>query len=174
MPATYTKCPACRALAGYLTNGGKRRECAYCHHDWPARTRAMRSPVVSLAYATAESPLARGEKKDCAVRALAVAACVSYDEAHAACAAEGREPRQGTHPYVIARAARRLAPGAYGLPLSDQCLYGRTARAIAAAYPVGHYVLWSNSHAFALCDGTLHDWANKHGLARVVGGVRLA
>ena len=173
MRATYTRCPACRSVAGRLTRSGLHRECVYCHHTWAARTRKTRSPVVSLAYAEPKSGLAGRETRDCAVRALAVAACVSYDEAHAACKAEGRRDRQGTYEGTLKRAAMRLAPGASCLRYDDG-FYGKTARDVAAMFPVGHFVLWSRNHAFALCDGVLHDWDNRSGLCRVVGGVRLA
>lgn len=50
----------------------------------------------------------KNERNDCAVRALAIACDVSYDEAHSACAAAGRKWRSGIRLDQIIAAGRKL------------------------------------------------------------------
>ena len=95
----------------------------------------------------------QGERNDCAVRALMVAACVDYQTAYDACAAAGRKPRQGMHTIGLHKAIRALAPQSVAVP---------AARATVAQFvrsnPRGHFILFVRWHFVAVCDGILHDW----------------
>ena len=165
---------------------GRWHSCRNCGDYFTTKARAVRSTLAKCTgpYAvSAEDPgasRAKHEKADCAVRALAVAACVAYDVAHEALALSGRRPREGTHSSTMFAGARRLVHDARWLSWDvfyaiDRSGRNPTITAFARAYPTGHFLLWSRTHAFALVDGVLYDWHATHGkgLQRVTGGVRL-
>ena len=92
------------------------------------------------------------ESRDCVVRALSVAGCMSYADAHALLARAGRKPRRGTR---IESTMAALATG-----FKAQLHYaGRVSLAsFVASHPTGHYVLLTCNHALALVDGVVYDW----------------
>ena len=123
------------------------------------------------------------ETKDCTVRALANAAGIPYDLAHAHMKAKGRPHREGM---AVTQAHSGFI--SYGL----QCLgiYGKTATAKALRsltiegkthtkpgmtllracklYPKGSYVILIRGHATALIDGQIVDSHPQSGAASVV------
>lgn len=177
-----TKCPECGGRAEayrYAAPDGTSRRTVYCQ-DWCRGTfrstvapRRSRVPKAATLYAAGGAP---GESNDCAVRALAVAACVDYGVAHAACSAHGRKPGRGTELHIIEAAARDLAPTARRVPWEDVRRgvdRQHTIASFAAAHPRGHFVVWSMTHALAVCDGIVHDWASRGVTACVQGAIRL-
>lgn len=98
---------------------------------------------------------AAGERNDCAVRALSVAANMPYTDAYALFADAGRQPGCGTYPWTSAKVFERLG--------FDQVVvrYERslTLTQFVKAHPVGRYTVHRRGHAFALIDGVVHDWS---------------
>lgn len=94
------------------------------------------------------------DKNDCSVRALACATKVSYIVASMTFSAQGRSVKKGTptelsiklHEEVLGM--RRIAM-AEGMRLED----------FVAAAKTGSFIIHKASHAFALVDGVIHDWA---------------
>lgn len=113
----------------------------------------------------APPPQALGESNDCAVRALAVAACLPYASAHALFAAAGREPRQTVSEAQVHRAIAAAVPGAaFRRPMRGAVTLAR----FVAAFPTGHYVVCTSNHALAVVDGVVHDWRPARPRRRVV------
>ena len=98
-------------------------------------------------YATAS-----GDRNDCSVRSLATAACLPYDDAHAAFAKHGRKSGRKTPTSVTAKVVKDFFPHAQSVK------GGITLNRFVAAYPVGHFVVHVRGHALAVCDGVVHDW----------------
>jgi len=136
-------------------------------------------------------PGIEGETRDCAVRAIAVACCVSYAEAYFACEIAGRRPREATYvpemlgalTLVLGKVPPRIE-GTFrhrgGLARRDYWSAGRsdympdTLTQFLAKHPEGHYVLYSYNHAFAVCDGVVHDYQQTTGpRTRIQGGWRV-
>lgn len=93
-----------------------------------------------------------GNKKDCSVRALAVAACISYDEAHEAFRKHGRLTDAPTF-YNVSHATYKSL-----FPEAGWRSYGMSLSRFLRSHDRGHYVLHTRTHAFAVCDGVVHDW----------------
>lgn len=108
-----------------------------------------------------------GEQRDCVVRAVSVAGCLDYHQAHALLAKHGRRPRCAT--YI------RSTIGAMREGFGSEVRYGNklTLAQFAAKHSKGHYVLLTSSHAIALVDGVVYDWA-PHPRCRIVWYFQLA
>lgn len=100
-------------------------------------------------YATGDD----NEYNDCSIRAYSIAACVSYDHAHALFTKHGRTPKKRTSIDTTISVLRKTFPNAIHLfpQMSLSCFM--------KLHPIGHYLLHTSSHAFALCDGIVHDWS---------------
>ena len=116
-----------------------------------------------------------GERHDCAVRALMVAACVDYNTAHAACKAAGRRDRDGFGTNGYTRAIRALIPEASAIVWERgevaggafRCRIKRpTLRAFIEQHPRGHYIVHVPGHYLAVVDGVVHDWGRWGRTAR--------
>lgn len=130
-------------------------------------------------YAQSITDTARGEARDCTVRALATAACIDYDTAHAALADAGRTPRKGCGVREMQTAIGalgfkaefvKLRQWAYpfrGCGRARWC--GPTLAAFIHANRTGHYVVFGRRHAVAVVDGELHDWVSRSGRQQVDG-----
>lgn len=107
------------------------------------------------------------ERNDCVVRAISVAGCMSYADAHALLRRHGRRWRRGTPIQVTIQAIKE----AFGAP----CEYigGIGLSHFAIMHPTGHYVCLTSSHAFALVEGKVYDWA-PHPRCRVKWCFKLA
>lgn len=99
-----------------------------------------------------------GEKNDCAVRAVALAAGVKYKEALARFSLFGRAPKSGT-PYSI---TRRVC-NSFGLLLTELPLnhfQARTIRTLGRVLPhKGTYLVRTNQHILTCKDGEVLDHA---------------
>ena len=97
------------------------------------------------------------ERHDCAVRALAVAADISYDEAHAALKRNGRKDKRATYP-----ASTRGVAAEYGF-VEEPEKRGKTLAQFTRQQPVGRYLVRIRNHALAVVDGVVHDWPDTSG-----------
>ena len=95
----------------------------------------------------------KDEKRDCVVRALRVAAGISYEEAHATLKSEGRFDRGTTFPSAMARAAVR-----HGFVAVLPDFVRPTLAHFVRTHPTGSYIVRLKKHAIAVRDGIVHDW----------------
>jgi len=109
---------------------------------------------------------AQGDKYDCSVRSMSVAAGITYDEASALFREEGRLPNRGTSVACTERVLRRLGrsgvrlyPPRLSVPLAQMLLFGYFAK--------GSFVAHTAHHALAIVDGVVHNW-NASGRIRIV------
>ena len=102
-------------------------------------------------------------KNDCAVRALAVATGVSFDEAYDWCAERGRAPHKG---FSLDKVLRRMAEttetvfGHAPEYLSFPAVKGEKRMnegTFPHVHPEGRYVLREAGHVLACVDGVVHD-----------------
>ena len=110
------------------------------------------------------------ERSDCAVRAISIAACISYEAAHALLEKHGRQRGKPTKWTVIRKAMEDLFPEVWFKSFAST--KPLTLVRICELYPKGNFVLFTTRHAFALCDGVVHDW-QSHPLCRVIGFYKL-
>lgn len=94
---------------------------------------------------------AKGERKDCAVRAVAVAFSLPYSESYARFAAAGREPGKATPRYI----SRDVITALGGCRLDEW--KGKTLARFLREAPAGRYVVGVTGHAIAVIDGVVHD-----------------
>lgn len=91
------------------------------------------------------------DTKDCSVRALAVAAGCTYEQASAVFSAAGRSLKKGT-PVDVSRKVHETWLGMRAVEPMD------FVAAFIAANPRGRFILHTKKHAFAVIEGILHDW----------------
>lgn len=103
----------------------------------------------------------RDEKRDCAVRALRIAANVSYESAHKTLASFGRMRKHGTYIGTMAMAAARFNLLKVHQPASGSGVENATVAQFLRAHRSGRYVLYRNRHFFAIVNGVVHDY--RHG-----------
>jgi hypothetical protein len=116
------------------------------------------------------------ENNDCAVVAVAAIMDVSYEVAHAALKACGREDRRGTNTGITLRAIQYLG----GTITTGIPLYSETYKAIIKSYPAPHcnlqsitthhperfakvwpqgrFLMRTRGHILAIVDGKNCDW----------------
>lgn len=92
------------------------------------------------------------EKKDCTVRALAVARGISYNEAHQIMAAVGRKPWRGFKFYKAAEALKFVAH-----PQPDKGKGRLRVHTALEKYRTGRFVFRIEKHVFAVVDGVAYD-----------------
>lgn len=98
-----------------------------------------------------------GERNDCSVRALSVAARISYERAYGLYAKVGREPNKGTYTRITMALAERC--GFTNVRLHPpHSPFKPTLAQFIRLYPKGSYLVHRSGHAFALVDGVVHDW----------------
>jgi hypothetical protein len=101
-----------------------------------------------------------GERNDCTVRALAVAACVPYEAAHAIYKRLGRQDRRRLrHSAIKTPQAIRMATGNHD-PVRLIERPGTIGRFIKENGRKGHWILAVAGHHLAVVDGQVYDWAN--------------
>lgn len=127
-------------------------------------------------YVNLEGRAAFAERNDCTVVAVAAAAEVSYAEAHAFLAANGRKPRRGMY-FSQFMAGRTELLGwkvveEHPATLTGGRAYPTLAR-VAARYRKGRYIAVKRGHAFAIVEGTVVDATRMGGRARVINMWRL-
>lgn len=95
------------------------------------------------------------DKYDCSIRALAVAANCSYNQASAIFSSGGRKLKKGTDVLLT-----KTIHETWLLMKPVDGIQGWQLAAFIAAHPNGRYILHKRSHAFAVVDGIVHDWEN--------------
>ena len=127
-------------------------------------------------HAYVNEAIGMNETNDCAVRALAAISELSYKEAHALLAAEGRRPRRGTEMFKVEKALQSLGFIVEQLPINAiTSLFPGTHKHLqsvtphhpvrfAKVWPAGRFILASRQHCCAVIDGMVHDWARGHAL----------
>jgi len=93
------------------------------------------------------------ERRDCGVRALAVACFCTYEEAHAALKSVGRKNNCGTSAKRLIQAGRIL-----GYKLEKKNAAGTLANA-KRELPTGQWIAHTRDHFVGVVDGIAHDWA---------------
>ena len=137
---------------------------------------------VNQKYSSFNSQLAKSEKDDCFVRALAVAGEVDYQTAHqTAKEVFGRKDRKGTLGYMISAAflkaedagmmigGKKLEVAVLGrrdiknrYKLKGEVIYRqKTLKSFIESHPVGSYIVTVAGHALAVIDGELADWSKE-------------
>ena len=121
---------------------------------------------------TAYSGVSNGvfDNNDCHVRAISLAAGISYEESHRLHEEAGRASGEGTH-----YATSRKVISALGLKevKYENCKYPPTLKGRSYVYPTvkqfiwdhpkGTYLVHRRGHAFAIIDGVVHDWMQGTG-----------
>jgi hypothetical protein len=118
-----------------------------------------------------ESAIAKGEKNDCVVRAVASTFGLKYDVAHKFVADEfGREPRKGTYRTSLKLSVRENILGTkYNIIHKKNLLYPGSARhqkiggkpvnvplrLFLERFPKGRYLVIVKRHAFSIIDGVV-------------------
>jgi len=116
--------------------------------------------IESTGYA-APSPFV--DASDCSIRALTVACGLRYETASAAFASQGRAHGRGTDLLTTELVQSRLLA-----MRRIRVMEGWRLANVVRELPKGRYVLHRRSHAFALVDGTVHDWAGGTGPGTIV------
>lgn len=134
---------------------------------------AIKNVRVSSTYAhNAAASAALNENNDCAVKAVAAACCVSYEDAHQVLKKLGRVDRQGTYYRTIRQAVRF-----FGFDMIEEIKAERIAQYpgvhknlqnITTHHPdrfpkvwsEGTYLFYTTGFKHVLCvkDGVNHDW----------------
>ena len=147
---------------------------------------------VNKAYSSFDSNLAKNEKNDCFVRALAVATGSAYETAHEkAKSSFGRPDKKGTPSENIV--AQMLNYEQNGMTIGDNTysvsvlgnkdtknvykLYGekvlrqKTLKSFIETHPKGTYIVTVAKHALTVKDGEVMDWnSNKFLPTRKIQG----
>ena len=147
---------------------------------------------VNKAYSSFNSNLAKNEKNDCFVRALAVATGSAYETAHEkAKSSFGRPDKKGTPSENIV--AQMLNYEMNGMTIGDNTysvsvlgnkdtknvykLYGekvlrqKTLKSFIESHPKGTYIVTVAKHALTVKDGEVMDWnSNKFLPTRKIQG----
>lgn len=105
----------------------------------------------------------RGERNDCAVKALAIAAGMPYGVAHLLFKKYGRKDRRGTRRYITKLVVNYLKEhhGFTSIPLRDPRKADGsrfTMKTIGQRYYRGRYLVFVSGHVAAMIDGKIEDW----------------
>jgi len=96
-----------------------------------------------------------GEKNDCTVKAVAITCRTSYENAHAACAAQGRRKGRGMYPSQYHAAIAALGYTVKPVKLSTK---GKTAGNVGAFLKGGFYLVTFRGHVAAFHGSVNCDW----------------
>lgn len=108
------------------------------------------------------SDCGKKETNDCSVRALAIAADITYRKAHAILEHFGREHRKGVNTKTLDDAAEFCGMQKTTYP---HCTVGQ----FIAANPKGAFLVVKPRHAFAIVDGVVYDWGStSYSRSRVI------
>ena len=103
-----------------------------------------------------------GEKNDCAVVGISIAARVPYNKAHDALTKHGRVPRRGTYPHQIKRALESLG---CEIEITSRPLQPNgsryTAKTIGKRFKRGYFLVVYSGHVAAMINGNIEDWTDN-------------
>lgn len=97
------------------------------------------------------------ERNDCVVRALALAAGISYDESHALLEKHGRQYAKGTS-WMTHRNAIKDLNGTAVIDTPNTKLAKFTLNSFITNHPTGSYFVIRRGHAIAVINGRVYDW----------------
>lgn len=105
--------------------------------------------------------LRHNETADCTVRALSIAADISYDEAHQICEDLGRPHRRGFRMPVeqCFKLAGCVATKVDHTYRSSYGTHQMTVATVAKRFPRGSYIARIRGHVLAIVDGQVQDWS---------------
>jgi hypothetical protein len=105
-----------------------------------------------------------GERRDCTVKAIALAAGLEYVEALEALASAGRKSKRGASCIVIKRALDTLGIRVYEHAPRKGGGGQYTVKTIPRVLPAGKHIVIVKGHALAVVDGEVLDWSEdrKH------------
>lgn len=112
--------------------------------------------IDSTAYSTVANGDFPTERRDCSVRALAIALGIPYREAHESFRIAGRRHGEGT-PLVISAWVHKR----HGMETMRP--FRPTLAQFLRENPKGRFVVHRRGHAFAIIDGVVHDWERGTG-----------
>jgi len=147
---------------------------------------------VNKAYSSFNSKLAKNEKNDCFVRALAVATGSAYETAHEkAKSSFGRPDKKGTpseniigqmlnyeqsgmtigdNTYIVTVLGNKDTKNVYKL-YGEKVLRQKTLKSFIETHPKGTYIVTVAKHALTVKDGEVMDWnSNKFLPTRKIQG----
>lgn len=93
------------------------------------------------------------DKKDCSVRALAVACGVPYEVASIAFTCQGRALKKGTTVEMSVKLHEEIL-GMRRVTMAE----GMRLEAFLEVAKTGRFIVHKTGHAFAVVDGVVHDW----------------
>jgi hypothetical protein len=114
---------------------------------------------------------ARGESRDCVVKAAAIVCRMSYSDAHDMMRKAGRKNKQGMFPNIYMKAIKDAGFTATRVDINplidwicanDQNVQSLTLNQLGrhdALLPEGTYLVRTNGHALAYVDNKIHDWS---------------
>lgn len=112
-----------------------------------------------FALLTKNSTAAKGEKHDCAVKAVALVCGVDYDMAHKVLAGNGRRARCGTYRPTTFKSIEHLGYKAERVEVPAGAKTVRTLPyAMSRAGLTGTFLVFVAGHVLALVDGKVEDW----------------
>jgi hypothetical protein len=114
----------------------------------------MTLKIEHTAYSAAE-----GDRRDCSVRALSIAANLPYEHCSKLFAHHGRKRGHATPTHISDGIHDDL--GMQQVPLLPRGWL--TVTRFIAEHPVGRFVVHRRGHAFAIIDGVIHDWSRGTG-----------
>jgi len=102
------------------------------------------------------------EREDCTVIALSIAAGLPYDVAHGMLEREGRKAGDGVQfHFAMAHMTALGTKTLCGYKVTPRSCgpKGRTVTQVLRDFPNGRLICCTKDHAFAVIDGTKHDYA---------------
>lgn len=118
----------------------------------------------STAY-SAKTQSSEKEHNDCHVRALAIAANISYDASLAIHKKHGRKDRAATYGTTASRVVQEMGMRKLNIRRANE--WGRaaypTVKQFVWDHPKGRFLVHRSGHAFAIIDGVVHDWQSGTG-----------
>jgi len=131
------------------------------------------SEVIKMSYSkTNEASSKLNESNDCMVKAISISMNIPYEEVHEELRIAGRKSRRGTF-MNTADTAMDILCRRYNkqyVQSSPRNLYSRlkggpiikgkiSLKRISKVFPKGNFILFTGSHASAMIDGHIDDWA---------------
>jgi hypothetical protein len=114
------------------------------------------------------------EKNDCAVKAIAIACGLSYEEARDLCASYGRKPRRGMKTKAILECVAKAGFSYDLVPMGNFISHypgvHKNLKCVTTHHPVRFPKVWKHNatylafqtkHVLAIVDGEVQDWTSK-------------
>jgi hypothetical protein len=109
------------------------------------------------------SPVLKGERNDCSVKALALACDISYEDAYDEMLKVGRKKNKGAYTRQTLKALdnvgikyREITPNGRRIRQPNGLKY--TVRTIGRDFYAGTYIMTINGHILTMINGVVEDW----------------